>query len=123
MVYFLNKNGEGCFFKINSEFISGFSSLYVPKVGDVLKVFFSKKGSIFFFEGLCFKTARRNFLLPDASFSIINKMAKSSVSFIFSFFYNLIFSFDLAFFKKKQQFFKTAKIFYYIKQKRFFIKD
>lgn len=121
MSYFFSKS---FFYKTElSDRIVGFSFLVVPRVGDVLKVFFSKKGSAFFFEGLCFKTRFKNFLMPDASFRLINQMKRSSISFIFSFFYNLIFSYDLSFFKKKQRNFRSAKIFYMIKQKKFFIKD
>lgn len=104
-------------------FIKGLSFLYLPRVGDVLKVFFSKKGSSFFFEGLCFKVMKRKFLLPDSSFSIINKMKGSSISFSFSLFYNLVFALDFSFFKKKSFKFRKAKLFYFIYHKNFLIKD
>lgn len=111
--------------KVKSSFFSvkGLDFLYLPRVGDVLKVFFSKKGSSFFFEGLCFKVIRKKFLLPDSSFSIINKMKGSSIAFSFSLFYNLIFALDFSFFKKKLFKFKKAKLFYFIYNKNFLIKD
>jgi len=86
--------------KINISFIKGLPGFFLPSVGDVLKVFFSKKGSAFFFEGLCFKTKSKHFVLPDSTFSIVNKIKGSSIIFIFSFFYNMVFSIEFSFLKR-----------------------
>ena len=82
--------------------MNAFSSIIIPKSGDVLTVFFSKKGSFFFFEGLCYKVKRKSFLLPDSSFALVNKVKGSIVCYFFSFFYNLTFSLRFSFYKKKK---------------------
>lgn len=82
--------------------VPGFASVIIPKAGDVLTVFFSKKGSFFFFEGLCYKVKRKSFLLPDSAFALVNKIKGIIVCYFFSFFYNLIFSLRFSFFKKKK---------------------
>lgn len=109
--------------KAEALFISGLPFFVLPVVGDVLKVFFSKKGLAFFFEGLCFKTARKQYFLPDSSLRVINKIKGSSISMLFSFFYNRTFSLEFALFKKKQFSFRKAKLFYFIKQNKFFVKS
>lgn len=107
MVFFFSKN---YFFKRNFDFlrkpqlfsIKGLSPVFFPKAGDVLTVFFSKKGSFFFFEGLCYKVKRKSFMLPDSSFALVNKLKGSIVCYFFSFFYNLAFSLRFSFYKKKK---------------------
>jgi len=81
--------------------------------------FFFKGGSAFFFEGLCFRIRSKSFLLPDSSFSLINKLKGSVICYTFSFFYNLIFSLRFSFYKKKKFFRKTSKIYYVIRNKSF----
>jgi hypothetical protein len=48
MIYFSQKNKSINLYKKR---IFGISFLYMPLVGDVLKIFFSKKGSFYYFEG------------------------------------------------------------------------
>jgi len=100
----------------------GLPLFYLPKVGNVLKVFFSKKGSAFFFEGLCFKTKFKHFGLPDAAFSIANKVKGSSILFTFSFFYNMVFSIEFAFLKKSNRFFERPSSFIVLGNANFLFK-
>jgi len=90
--------------------IKGLNAIAKPLVGDVLKVFFSKKGSYFVFEGFCYSTLRKNFCVPDSGLKLINKIKGFIVSFIFSFFYNLIFSFEKINFKKSKYSFRSSKV-------------
>jgi hypothetical protein len=103
--------------------VKGMFFLKKPLVGDILKVFFSKSGSSYFFEGLCFKTVRKHFLLPDSSFSIINKVKGSGIVFIFSLFYNMVFSFEILSFKRKTNISgNSAKIYYMIRKNKYKVK-
>jgi hypothetical protein len=85
-----------------SFFIKGFLLYNIPVVGDVLTVFFSKRGSFFFFEGLCYSIKRKSFLLPDSSFSLVNKIKNSVVCYFFSFFYNILFLLSFLFLKRRK---------------------
>lgn len=107
MVFFFSRNyffKRDLFFYKRPDlfFVKAFPSIIVPKAGDVLTVFFSKKGSFFFFEGLCYKVKRKSFLLPDSSFALVNKIKGFVVCYFFSFFYNLTFSLRFSFYKKKK---------------------
>jgi len=122
MVYF---SQTVSFFKVFTfEFskVKGFGFLLLPGTGDVLKVFFSKYGVSFSFEGLCFRTRLKKFINPDSGLFIFNKLNNSSIVFTFSFFYNLIFSFIFSSFKKKQRFFNRAKLSFVLDNKSFMIK-
>ena len=57
-----------------SHFIKGFGHLLKPFVGDVLKIFFSKKGAYYFFEGFCFSLTKKNFLSFDSAISLVYKL-------------------------------------------------
>lgn len=96
--------------KYSNNVINGLKSISKPLVGDVLKVFFSKKGSSFFFEGLVFSLRVKNFMKPDASFKVINKLKNYKIAFCFSFFYNLMFSIENMDHKKSRKSFKTSKL-------------
>jgi len=105
------------FFKYNDDFLDdkrsivlGLNNSFPIKVGDVIKIFYSKKGSSFFFEGFCFAVSKRSYLNPDSSFHLISKLGSSIVSFIFSFFYNLVFSFEKIDFKKSKVRYRFARI-------------
>jgi len=109
-------------FEIKDNVILGLSSFNLPRVGDVLKFFFSKRGSFYFFEGLCFSVQRKSFLLPDSSFSLINRIKGSTICFFFSFFYNLLFSVRFFDYKKKRKISGASKIYYMIKKPGFNLK-
>jgi len=96
--------------------------LYVPLVGDVLKIFFSKKGSFYYFEGLCFSIQRKSFLLPDSSLLIVNKIKGSIIRFFFSYFYNLIFNLRFSDYKKKKKIVKSSKIYYILYKPKYNLK-
>lgn len=119
-MYFLKRKFKSIAKKNN--YVLGLS-FYKPKSGDVLKFFFSQKGAAFFFEGLCYKIFRQGFFLPDVSLFLVNKIQGVSVSFVFSFFYNLIFSYEIVSFKKKKKFFRSSKLFYMIRGNKFFVKS
>lgn len=93
--------------------IKGLYPMAKPIVGEVLKIFFSKKGSNYFFEGFCYSIKRKNFEKSDACLKLINKIKGSFISFSFSFFYNLVFSFEKVDFKKNKKRFRSAKVFFY----------
>ena len=48
-----------------SNFVFGLTDVFKIAVGDVIKIFYSLKGSNFFFEGFCFYLKRKSYLLPD----------------------------------------------------------
>ena len=91
--------------------IRGLFSSRKPCVGDVIKVFFSKEGSAFFFEGFCYKTKLKNFLKPNSSFGILNKIKNSTIAFIFSYFTNLVLSCEFLNFKKRLRKFSSSKVY------------
>ena len=119
-MYFLKRNLA---FRNKKKIIIKGLFFYKPKVGDVLKFFFSQKGAAFFFEGLCYKIYREGFFLPDVSLFLVNKLQGVNISFIFSFFYNLIFSYEIVSFKKKKRFFRSSKLYYMIREGNFFVKN
>lgn len=94
----------------NNNFLKGFSFLDKPMVGDVLKVYFSKKGYYYFFEGFCFSIKKKQFLNYNATISLINKLKGVYIFFFISFFINLIFSFEKLDFKKIKLSFRRAKV-------------
>jgi len=97
--------------------IKGLFSISKPIVGEVLKVFFSKKGSTYFFEGFCYSIKRKNYEKADTCFKLINKIKSFFIIFSFSFFYNLVFSFEKIDFKKAKKKFRSAKVTFYKKNK------
>lgn len=54
--------------------ITGFNFLLKPFVGDVLKIFFSRKGAYYFFEGFCFSLTKKKFLSFDSAISLVYKV-------------------------------------------------
>jgi hypothetical protein len=107
--YFLNSSISQELNSVN-KVITGLGAISKPLVGDVLKVFFSKKGSSFFFEGLVFSIKGKKFVKPDTSFKVINKLKNYKIAFCFSFFYNLIFSIENMDHKKSKTNIKSSKI-------------
>jgi hypothetical protein len=107
--YFLSTSVLNELNNVNKAII-GLGSIAKPLVGDVLKVFFSKKGSSFFFEGLVFSLKGKKFVKPDTSFKVINKLKNYKIAFCFSFFYNLIFSIENMDHKKSKTTIKRSKI-------------
>ena len=108
---------DNYFFNYDDSLLDGESSLILGlknslriNVGDMIKIFYSKRGSSFFFEGFCFSINKRSFLDPDCSFHLVNKLGSSVVSFIFSFFYNLVFSFEKVDFKKSKKRYRFSRI-------------
>jgi hypothetical protein len=99
--------------------VLGIKTSFKVIVGDVIKVFYSKKGFNFFFEGFCFIVRKKAFLLPDTSLHLINKIGNAIISFTFSFFYNLIFSFEKIDFKKSKNRFRGSKVTKYKQNKIF----
>lgn len=89
--------------------VKGLLSFPKPRVGDVLKVFFSKRGSYFFFEGFVFSIQRKGFVKPDTGFKLFNKLKNVRIVFSFSYFYNLIFSIEYLDHKKTNKVYKAAK--------------
>jgi hypothetical protein len=102
--------------------VPGIFFLNIPIIGDVLKIFFSKRGSFYYFEGLCYSVQRKSFLLPDSSLFLINKIKGSIISFFFSYFYNLIFSVRFSDYKKKRRMPRSAKIYYVLRKASFNLK-
>ena len=109
MTYFLNSLNLTRD-KKKLSFIQGFKSLLKPFVGDVLKFFFSKKGAYYFFEGFCFSLTKKNFLSFDSGLSLVYKVKGMFIVIIFSFFANLLFSFDKVDFKRIFFFLHRSKL-------------
>lgn len=82
-------------------------------VGDVIKIFYSLKGANFYFEGFCYYIKRKSFLLPDTGIRLIAKIKGYMVTFIFSFFYNLIFYNEKVDYKKAKSTFRSATVIKY----------
>lgn len=91
-------------------FINGFNYLLKPFVGDVLKIFFSKKGAYYFFEGFCFSLTKKKFLSFDSAISLVYKVKGIYITIIFSFFANLLFAYEKVDFKRFFFFLKRAKL-------------
>lgn len=87
-------------------------------VGDVIKIFYSLKGSNFYFEGFCYYLKRKSYMLPDTGVRLIAKIKGYIITFTFSFFYNLIFFNEKIDFKKSKSNFRSATV---IKYKNTFI--
>jgi hypothetical protein len=109
MAYFLN-NLNFKIQKYDKKIIKGFAALLQPFVGDVLRIFFSKAGSFFSFEGLCFSIFSKNFLCFDSTLDLICKLKGIYIYITFSFFANLIFAFEKIDYKKANIKLKRAKI-------------
>lgn len=90
--------------------ISGFKNLLKPFVGDVLKIFFSRKGAYYFFEGFCFSLTRKNFLSFDSAISLVYKVKGMFITIGFSFFANLLFAYEKVDFKRFYFQIKRAKL-------------
>jgi hypothetical protein len=90
--------------------IKGFNYLLKPFVGDVLKIFFSRKGAYYFFEGFCFSLTKKQFLSFDSSISLVYKVKGIYITIVFSFFANLLFAYEKVDFKRFYFFLKRAKL-------------
>lgn len=109
MNYFLNSLN----FSDNNKkghLILGFNFLLKPFVGDVLKIFFSKKGAYYFFEGFCYSLTKKKFLSFDSAINLVYKVKGIFITIIFSFFANLLFAYEKVDFKRFFFFLKRAKL-------------
>lgn len=107
----IENNEEG------KEKVFGYSKILKPLIGDVLKIYFSKKGSYYFFEGFCYSIYKKSFLKFDTGIKLISKYKNVFIFFNISFFANLIFSFEKVDFKKMKIKFTRSKITSYKKLK------
>jgi ribosomal protein L19 len=91
-------------------FIKGFSRLLQPFVGDVLKIFLSKKGSYFFFEGVSFSISKRRFVSIDSTIRLIYRSHGIFITITFILFANLIFAYEKVDFKRSKFQVRRAKL-------------
>lgn len=109
MNYFLNTLNYK--YELNrSSLITGFKNLLKPFVGDVLKIFFSRKGAYYFFEGFCFSLTKKKFLSFDSTLSLVYKLKGMFIIIGFSFFANLLFAYEKVDFKRFYFHIKRAKL-------------
>jgi hypothetical protein len=92
----LSRKDDPSFFKQ----IPGFFHLLRIRIGDCIKIYFSHKGSFFFVEGFVAYMKNKGFFTPEVSLIVYSKLKGFRVKFSFSFFYNLLFSFERLDYKK-----------------------
>lgn len=80
---------RGLFFK--RPLLEGFRGVFTAFVGDVLEVFFFKKGQPFCFVGVCLAIYSKHFSLPETALVLRNFIAGVGVECIFSYFYNRVY--------------------------------
>jgi ribosomal protein L19 len=92
--------------------VNGFKNAFFVYSGDVLEVFFSKRGSIFTFEGICLAIKKKNFLNVNASIVLRNFIHKVGIQCIFSYYYNRIYFFKINDYKRKFDSQRKAKLYF-----------
>ena len=96
----------------------GFRNAFFVSSGDILEVFFAKKGSIFMFEGICLAVRRKLFKNPNTSLVLRNSIFGVGIECTFSYFYNRVYFFKINDYKRKFSFIRKAKLFFLRKSAR-----
>lgn len=116
MLYFAAKSlvdefyVQGLFFK--RPLVEGFKGVFAVFAGDVLEVFFFKKGQSFSFEGLCLAVRGKGFKKPDTSLILRNFIYQVGVECLLAYFYNRVYMLRIHDFKKKDYLHPRAKFFF-----------
>jgi ribosomal protein L19 len=97
---------------IKKKNLIGFNKIFFSLVGDVLEVFFFRKGSAFVFEGICLAVRGKNFKKPGTSLVLRNFINNVGIECSFSYFYNRIYTLRIHDYKRKFFFYNKAKIFF-----------
>lgn len=112
-VKIIKKNTRfGIDFRKSRPKINGFKSIFFVYAGDILEVFFSKRGSIFTFEGICLAIKKKNFLNINASIVLRNFIHKVGIECIFSYYYNRIYFLRINDYKRKFDSQRKSKLYF-----------
>jgi ribosomal protein L19 len=117
MLYFsskiLKKNLRfGIEFRKSRPKIKGFKYAFFVYSGDILEIFFAKRGSIYTFEGICLAVKKKNFLNVNASIILRNFIYKVGIECIFSYYYNRIYFLRINDYKRKFDSQRKSKLYF-----------
>lgn len=91
--------------------VFGFRNVPLFFPGDIVEVFFFRRGSSFIFEGVCLGV-RRGFRRPDCTFVLRNYVHGVGIECLFSYYYNRLYGLRVHEFKKKSFSFARSKFFF-----------
>jgi|ERR1700678_1964671 ribosomal protein L19 len=117
MLYFFSKvvdnlDSSRIVYRKNRPLVSGFKNVFFISPGDILELFFAKRGSMYMFEGLCL-AIRKNFLQdPNTSLVLRNFIYNVGVECIFSYYYNRVYLLRINDFKRKFGFQRKSKLYF-----------
>jgi ribosomal protein L19 len=92
--------------------VKGFLKVFKFMAGDILKVVYSRMGSVFSFEGLCLAVRGRGFLKPDTSFILRNVIFGVGMEINVSFYSNRVYIFYFQDYKRKMKSFYKSRLFF-----------
>src|ERR1700753_1778374 len=92
--------------------IKGFKNAFFVYSWDILEVFFSKRGLVFTFEGICLAVRKKYFFNSNASIVLMNFFNKTCIKCTFSYYYNRIFFFKINDYKRKFDFQRKSKVYF-----------
>ncbi len=101
---------EASFFKRG--LVDGFRNVFMIFPGDILEVFFFKKGNPFIFEGVCLGISGKHLRMPDSSFILRNFVQSVGIECVFSYFYNRVYFMHIHEYKNKSFIFSRSKFFF-----------
>lgn len=99
--------------------LEGFRGVFAAFVGDVLEVFFFKKGQSFSFVGVCLAINCKGFRLPETAIVLRNFIGGVGVECIFSYFYNRVYFLRIHRHKKMELGRSRSKLFFIRRQAAF----
>lgn len=92
--------------------VVGFKNAFFIYPGDVLEIFFIKRGTLFKFEGFCLALKKKFFKDPNTSVLLRTHVQGIGIECIFSYFYNRAYNFTFQDFKRKFDTKKKAKLYF-----------
>lgn len=102
-------------FNLGRDRLTGFFDVFLVYPGDVMEVFFFKKGSSFIFEGLCLGVRRKGLVHPESSIILRSFVSGIGIECIFSYYYNRLYSLRMKDYKNRS--------FGYMRAKFYFLRD
>jgi len=90
--------------------LRGSSGLFT--VGDILNVSYAGKFTTFGFEGICICIHKKKILNPNASVILRNILSRIGVELTISYYYNRAYNFTFSDYKRKEYYYKRAKLYY-----------
>lgn len=116
MLYFAAKSllddfyVKGLFFK--RPLVEGFRHIFAVFAGDVVEVFFFKRGQAFTFEGFCLAIRGKRFKNPDTALLLRTQLSQVAVECSFSYYFNRVYLLRINAFKKKDFAFARSRFFF-----------